>query len=238
MFNISQSNSQKTLNKMKTKIYLVILIMVLQYLESEAQSGIEKIYLLEYQDYYETLEARSRTDLSKDPLAKAMRIKGRRNDRLGWLPVGSELNVLKKSMNSDGELYYNVKHPANDKINIWIKGSNFIVTDDPRVYYDLKAEDNRKFKGYLICGINSDNSGGSINELEMIDDILGKITVKLSDCIEFKIIKGKLEISVGQDPAKIQKYSGRIYSGDLKFISESFSLEITSYSKNLVLTKL
>ncbi len=137
------------------------------------------------------------------------------DNKLGWIQAGSKLMVIKSK-----EEWFEIQDTENEIVTGWIlNGRNVVTSHDPRIYYTLETS-SLNIKGYLVCNMYFDGSGGSIKYFEFIDDIEGRVRLNLDKCMNFSFHGKKINIIYERD-----KLSGKSAGGEcFLFLNRKISL--------------
>jgi len=188
-----------------------------------------KVYLRRQVEYFDTVEARSRYDLSGNPFAKMLSVRPKRSDASGRLSIGTELSVKTNKYDREGVKYLNVAHPTSPSSKVWIEESDAICYADFRPLFSVDMR-GKFISGY--CVFDSDDSlNASVTSAEFIDEQLGDVTVDLGAVDQ---------LVLGPSSVSFVLNSGREFRGKLKsrksvFVSSGLRIELANKPKRMVL---
>ena len=220
---------------MKQQILATLVLCILFYNSGVSQNG-EFIFLTAKSEFFDSLEAQSRYDLSNNYVAKAMNTRGRRNDASGEFSVFDQLRVIKVSYTTEGEKYFMVSPLDNTKKKVWIRAKNF-TKEDPRIFFKLKTGA-RAFEGYVIVNNSSIYEKDPL-KIKFIDDLLGEVSFSLKDCVKIKT-GTPTEIVLRVQENKTETLSGKFHysSDDLFLVSGNIEIKLIEKDKAFELTPL
>ena len=134
-------------------------------------------------------------------------------NELGWLRVGSLLEVLERRGN-----WLKIRNIEEGNIQGWIQTGPALTFSDPRLYFQTKIG-KRTFEGYCIFNVNNDNSGGYVNRIKFNDDRPENLEIDLSDCLELIFDNNEVSFILREGDKEREKFSGKIEKGDCYLFS-------------------
>jgi len=164
------------------------------------------VYTLGSIDYYRSPEISKK----KSPDGTPLPING---NKLGWVRVGSLLEIMERK-----DDWLKVRDIEGENVQGWVKIGAKLTSSNPRLYFQSKIGE-RTLVGYCIFNVNSDFSGGHMAKISFNDNVLGKLELDLSECLELEFSGDKVTIILRKADGKTEEFSGNLGRRDCYLVS-------------------